>query len=95
MFSTKGLMATSEIWGTKEFFALEDGRDARSLTRRLVNRLIEQDTPTLSATKEHVNTLFDLWQLPMYDLDLRPIDVPLEALKAEQENMLFAEMGIP
>ena len=48
MFSAKGLVATSEIWGTMTFSALQDGQDARSLTRRLVNRLIEQDIPTKS-----------------------------------------------
>ena len=95
MFSAKGLMATSDIWDTITFSAFEDGQDARSLTRILVNRLIEKGTPTQSATDEHVNALFRLWQLPMYDLNFEQIDVPLEDLKAEQESMLFAEMGIP
>ena len=95
MFSEKGLKATSEIWGTTTFSVLEDRRDALSLTRKLVNRLIEQDIPTRTATNEHVQALINLWQLPMYDLNFELIDVPLEKLKEEQERILFAEIGLP
>ena len=95
LFSAKGLIATSEIWSTTTFSDSEDCRDALSLTRKLVNRLVEQDIPTQSATDEHVGTLAHLWQLPMYDFDFELIDVPLEKLKKEQDRILFSEMGLP
>lgn len=95
MFSREGLRAITDIWDTTTFSALEDRGTALSLTRQLVNRLIEKDIPTQCATDEHVSTLVDLWQLPMYDLDFGLISVPLAELREEQERMLFEEMGLP
>ena len=62
MFSREGLRAITEIWDTTTFSAL--GRSwgrPLSLTRQLVNRLIEKDLPTQCATDEHVSTLVNLW----------------------------------
>ena len=95
MFSAIGLTATSEVWGATTFCASEDRWAALSLTRQLVNRLVEQGSPTRSATDEHFSALFDLWQLPMYDFDLKLINVPLQELKDLQEQSLIAEMGLP
>ena len=95
MFSLEGVRTISEIWSTTTFSSYEDPQMALSLTRRLLNRLIEKNIPTQSATNEHIKTLYDLWQLPMYDFDLELINIPLAELKEEQKRILFTEMGLP
>ena len=67
--------------------------DAGRLTRQLLKRLCEDDLPSPKATQEHARVLLSNWQIPMYDLDLRPINVPLEKLRKEQEQMLWEEVG--
>ena len=95
LFSLKGLIATSETWGQMNFSSTEGPSDALHFTRQLVRRLIVEEVPTEAANEEHVKTLVNLWQLPMYDFDLGLIEVPLDELKKEQDRILFAEMGLP
>lgn len=95
IFTTKGLKATSEIWGQVEFSRTEDHTDAERLTEMLLERLIREKLPTEAATQEHVNALYDDWQLPMYDFDFSPIHVSLQELEAERERRLWEEFGEP
>lgn len=93
VFTPQGLKATSEIWGQMTFTTTAKSVDARRLTRHLLERLCEEGLPSPEATPEHAKALLNNWQIPMYDLDFRPINVPLEKLKEEQERMLGAEVG--
>lgn len=92
LFTKKGLKATSEIWGQVEFKGDESHIDAERLTQQLLQRLIAEKLPSDAASQKHVDALYG-WQLPMYDFDFRPIHVSLEELKAEQERLLWQEMG--
>ncbi|MDE2757638.1 MAG: hypothetical protein OXU26_02695 [Acidobacteriota bacterium] len=93
IFTHRGLKATSEIWAQITFTTTETSVDAGRLTRQLLKRLCEDDLPSPKATQEHARVLLSNWQIPMYDLDLRPINVPLEKLRKEQEQMLWEEVG--
>jgi hypothetical protein len=95
MFTTQGLKAIAEIWRHVEFKDTEDHNDAERLTCQLLERLNAEGLPTETATQKHVDSLFDDWQLPMYDFDLSLINVSLEELKAEQERLYWAEAGDP
>jgi hypothetical protein len=95
LFSLAGLRATSQVWGQLEFMDGETLRDAERLTRQLLDRLIAEGLPQKSATQDHVDTLYRHWPLPMYHVDLRPIPVTLEELKAEQDRLYWAEVGDP
>ncbi len=95
MFSLAGLKAASEVWGRLEFQETETLQDAERLTQELLARLIADGLPSESATQDHVNVLYRHWPLPMYNVDLDPIPVTLEELKAEQERLYWAEVGDP
>ncbi|WP_229171141.1 MULTISPECIES: hypothetical protein [Bradyrhizobium] len=95
IFTVEGIQATSEVWGQLEFQEKETLQDAERLTEQLVARLIAESLPDESAAQDHVNTLYRHWPLPMYNVDLDPIPVSLEDLKAEQERLYWAEVGDP
>jgi hypothetical protein len=95
IFTKPGIKATSEVWGKVEFKDTENHEDCRKLTEELLARLITEELPSAEATENHVNALFQLWQLPMYDFDFTRIDVPLNELKDEQEALLWSKIGNP
>lgn len=95
MFTPAGLRATTEIWGPFEFQEKETLQDAERLTQELVARLIAEGLPRECATQDHVNALCRHWPLPLYNVELDPIPVTLEELKAEQDRLLWAEVGDP
>ena len=94
LFTVQGLTATAEVWGQVDFTEKEGPEDAERLTRQLIGRLVELGVPSDSATQTHVDALYG-WQLPMYHFDFSPIHVPLDELKAEQEAILWSEVGDP
>lgn len=93
IFTHRGLKATSEIWGQMTFTTTETSIDAGCLMHQLLKRLCEEKLPSPQATQEHAEVLLSNWQIPMYDLDLRQINVPLEKLRKDQEQMLWEEVG--
>ncbi|SCW92242.1 hypothetical protein [Ancylobacter rudongensis] len=88
-----GLQATSETWGTVTFQDKEGFEDIRKILERLLARAIAESLPLETAEEKHVQTLYRLWQIPMYLLDLKRLPVSLEELKRHQEAMLWAEAG--
>ena len=88
IFTLGGLKATSEIWDQVEFADKEDPSDALRLRRELVNRLIQEGLPSDKATDQHVSTLANFWQLPMYNLDFTMKAVSWEELEAAREDEL-------
>ncbi len=95
MFTLAGLKATSEIWSQVEFQDRETLQDAERLTQELLARLIAEGLPRESASQDHVGALYRHWPLPMYNVDLDPVPVTLEELKAEQDRLYWAEVGDP
>lgn len=93
MFSLAGLKATSEVWGQLEFEEKETLQDAERLTQQLLSRLIDENLPSGLATQDHVNTLYRHWPLPMYNVELDPIPMTLDELRAEQDRLYRAEVG--
>jgi hypothetical protein len=88
MFSLPGLNATAQVWGTLDFAEHESLRDAERLTDQLVARLVAEALPAATATQDHVFALGRHWPLPMYNVDLKVIDVSLDDLKQEQDRIL-------
>jgi len=93
IFSQKGLQATADIWGQLDFKDTENHTDAARLTKELLTRLINEELPSETATQDHVNLVYGSWQLPMYNLDLRELDVPLDELHRQREAMMWSEYG--
>ena len=95
LFTSKGLKATSEIWGSLEYRESEDHHDGRALTERLLTRLDDEKLILDTAEDRHVGTLYNDWQIPMYNLDFSIIPVTLEELQAEQEREYWSMVGDP
>jgi hypothetical protein len=93
IFNRRGLVATADIFGQLEFKDTESHWDAQRLTEELLKRLIAENLPTEAASGDHIDELYRTWQLPMYNLDFRQIDVPLAELEKERDALLWAEAG--
>ena len=89
IFTVAGLKATSEIWDQVAFKHEEGRPHALALSRQLVKRLILEGLPRETATNQHLRTLANYWQLPMYSLEFKMIPVSMRELEAERE----AELG--
>jgi hypothetical protein len=66
-------------------------RSTRRLTKQLLNRLIVEGLLSEAVTKDHVSDLYHLWQMPMYHLDFKLINVPLAELLEPRDAMMAAE----
>ena len=93
MFTRRGLELTAEVWGQTEFKDGSDFREARSLKRTLLERLIDEGIPSNRAKQEHLELLYSEWPLPMYNLDFSIDLVDLQELKDERDRLLWQEMG--
>lgn len=95
MFTAGGLKAVSDIWSSLEYKDKEDHHDGRRLTEQLLTRLHAEGLILDTANDEHVGTLYNDWQIPMYNLEFSLIPVSLEELEAEQERELWSMVGDP
>lgn len=93
LFDRRGLQALAEIWGQLEFVENENFEDSRRLTRALFDRLNAEQLITEAATDRHASWVQNNWQMPMYNLEFREIPMMLSDLKAQQEAMLWSEIG--
>jgi len=96
IFTPGGIKATSEVWSKVEFKDTENREDCEKLIQELLGRLIAENLPpSPESTQHHVDTLFQHWQLPMYDFDFTQIHVPVDELREEQDRLLWSEIGDP
>jgi hypothetical protein len=95
MFTPAGLKAVAEVWALLAFTDTETLQDGERLTQQLLERLVTESLPMEEATMQHVDGLRRSWPLPMYDVDLNPIPVTLEELRAQQDRLQWAEGGGP
>ena len=93
IFSHKGLKAVADIWGELHFVDEQGFDDSRRLTRTLLERLDSERLFTDAAEDEHVSTIYNTWQMPMYELDFSLIPIPLDVLQRERDNIFFNEVG--
>lgn len=93
-FSREGLDVVSQVWGAVDFLGeTECYMLPRNLTRQMLERLHAAGLIAQTAEESQLDYLYDQWQVPMYHLDFKPIQVPLEELRAAQEAALRSEIG--
>jgi hypothetical protein len=93
LFDRRGIQAVSEIWNQVEFAEAENFEDTRRLTSELFARLDAEKLVSETATEQHVGAIANDWQMPMYNLEFRELPMKLADLRAQQEAMLWAEIG--
>lgn len=91
--SARGIAIVADVWGRVEFREVEDHRLSAALIQTTLQALHAKKRITASATREHVQTLHSSWQMPMYNLDFKIIDVPLDSLLKEREECFWSEFG--
>ena len=80
--------------GQVEFRDAETHADSERLTEQLLKRLIAENLPSEVATQKDVDLLCNAWQMPMYHLDFKMVDVPLSELQERRDAMMWgAEYG--
>lgn len=84
-FSPKGLKAMADTWAQQEFRETETHADAERLTQVMIGRLIDLGLPSSTAKQEDVAMIYGAWQMPMYNIDLRPIDVTMDELQRARD----------
>ena len=85
-FSSGGLKIVADTWAQQEFRDAETHIDAERLVQTMLERLVEKGLPTESATHDHVAMLYGAWQMPMYNIDLRPIETTIEELQLIRDS---------
>lgn len=93
LFKRASLEIVSEEWSALDFVDGEGAEEATRLTRAVLERMLAAGLVPDTATDDQAQLLLHRWQLPMYDLDFRELEVPLETLAAEREAALWAEAG--
>jgi hypothetical protein len=51
------------------------------------------DLVSEAACEQQLHVLYHRWQLPMYHIDLKQIEVPLDELQAERDANFWSEAG--
>lgn len=100
-FSMDGLNVVANVWSKVEFAITErtpdtipqQFADSDRLIQDMFTILIEEGLPQEQVTQEHIDVVYDHWQMPMYDLDFASIPVSLADLEAERETILWSEIG--
>jgi len=90
-FSPQGLTALADVWDAVEFKDTVSASASERLTQTMLERYIAEDLPMEHADDKHVQRLYRGWQIPMYNLDFKLIEVPLADLQREREAIYRAE----
>jgi|ERR1043166_4552623 hypothetical protein len=86
-FSRKGVRVVADVWGQEQFNSSKTIADAQRLTKAMLSRIIDLGLPSDSATDKDVSQIYR-WQMPMYNLDLSPIEVPMDELQRQRDAIV-------
>lgn len=85
--SAEGAQIVAEVWSRKNFCDTQTFDDSRRLTQEMLEQLIERKLVLDHASDDHVRSMYNLWQFPMYNIEFRAIEVSMAELKAEQDAL--------
>jgi hypothetical protein len=92
-FTRGGLDCVSSVWSQTDFAATEHWRDTERLTYKMLLALEHAKLISENACESQLPILYHHWQLPMYRIDLKRIEVSLEDLKAQRDANLWSQVG--
>lgn len=92
-FTRKGLDIISTTWSNTEFADAQSWSDAKGLCLEMLKALEVAGLISDRATPEQASTLLHDWQMPMYNINFKKIDVPLEQLQADRDASFWSEFG--
>jgi hypothetical protein len=91
-FSVQGLEIIHRLWSAKPFVGPEYAQEADGLIQQTLAALIDAGLPSAEADQPDAQTIYSYWQMPMYAIDTKRVQVNLEDLHAAQERELYAQM---
>jgi len=92
-FTVDGLNILSTVWDETDFQDDTSCHESERLIEATLDQLVERGLASAEATNDHVASLYQRWQMPLYALDMKAKVVERSVLEAEQERMLWAEVG--
>lgn len=93
MFDRKGVEIVHGVWGKVDFVDHQGFQEQRKLTQAMLQQLSDAGLISDALADAHGHALYNNWQIPMYALDFRETEIPLEDLEARREAALWNEVG--
>lgn len=93
MFDRKGVDIVHGVWGKVDFVDSQGFEEQRQLTQAMFEQLSDARLISDAFADAHGHTLYNNWQIPMYALDFREVEIPLEDLEARREAAFRSEVG--
>lgn len=93
MFDRKGVDIVHGVWGKVDFVDSQGFEEQRQLTRAMFEQLSDARLVSDAFADAHGHTLDNNWQMPMYSIDFREVEIPLEVLEARREAAFWSEVG--
>jgi hypothetical protein len=91
-FSVQGLEIIHRLWSAQPFVGPEHAQESDGLIQQTLATLIDAGLPSAEADQPDAQTIYGYWQLPMYAIDTKRVQINLEDLHAAQERELYAQM---
>jgi hypothetical protein len=85
VFTLAGVKILHDVWGATPITPATRWEITFENHKPLLEALQRASLCTDRASQDHVNTIANFWQMPMYGMDFREIEVPLEELWAAQD----------
>lgn len=89
----EGLDKVSSVWSQVNFADAQNWCDSERLTYEMLKALDAASLISDKAREEQLAFLYHRWQLPMYHLDFKRIEVPLSDLRAQRDAELWSQVG--
>jgi hypothetical protein len=93
MLSLDGLRIIASVWSGTRFSGEQTPHAAKALTQTTLEQMEAAGLTPDSVEDGDVITLYERWQLPMYELQITPTVQTLEELREAQVRMLNDEIG--
>ena len=92
-FGVEGLNIVSAVWSGIDFQDETTSRESERPIEATLRELISHGLAE-NATNDHARGLYGRWQMPLYALDMKAREVERAALEAEQESLLWTDIGV-
>jgi hypothetical protein len=90
--SHKGVDVLQQTWGSVHFDDAVNWSETERLYDEMASAADKAGLLTNRLTKDHQRSLYDRWQMPMYELDFSPIRVTLEEMRDRREAAFWSEV---
>lgn len=92
-FTRAGLDVVSDVWSRLDFKDEVSATEADRLSHEMALALQTTGLITEQANEDQLGYLYRSWQLPMYRMDFKRIEVSLDELKDQRDANFWSEVG--